>query len=839
MKGMKKFLLASALGLAALCIACFAWLGMFIGAKSKEAIDQIGIIYMSEVSRQLQEKFDAVIRLRLSQIEGIIKRTPWESAVYGEEMKNDLARSGSIREFDYLGLYTEDGRCEVIYGDPVVISDQGQSQLGKERAVISGTNEAGERFLLLGIKAGYPMADGGTGSMLIAGIPIEYLDSVLGLNEEKSMIYSHIIRRDGTFIIQSQTKNGDEQFTQVKEMFAELNGKTPHQYVEDMGRAMDAGEDYSTIAMVDGVYQHFYCSDLPDSQWYLVAVMPYGILDDIISRLGGVRQYTILGVCAVILAAGVIIFAMYYKLSQNQLQILNKAEQANRAKSEFLSNMSHDIRTPMNGIVGMTAIAMANVGDTAKVKDCLTKITLSSKHLLGLINDVLDMSKIESGKLSLNQHQVSLRETMDSIVNIVQPQIEARNQHFDIFIQNVAQEQVYCDSVRLNQVLINLLSNAIKFTPEEGTINVFLSQEPSPVGDGWVRCHFKVKDNGIGMTPEFQKTIFETFTRERNLRVDKTEGSGLGMAITKYIVDAMKGTIQLDSAPGMGSQFHITVDFEKATVAEEDMVLPNWRMLVVDNNEDLCQSAVYELKQIGIDAQWALNGRTAVEMALKRHEEHNGYQIILLDWKMPGMDGVETAREIRDKVGDEVPIFLISAYDWGDIEAAAKDAGIQGFISKPLFKSSLYLSLSRFMLNAESQEEEKSREIMDLSGKRILVAEDNELNWEIAEELLSETGLAMERAENGRVCVDMFEGSEEGYYDGILMDIRMPVMNGYEAAGLIRSSSRSDRGLPIIAMTADAFSDDIQRCLDSGMDEHVPKPIDVKLVFEVLKKHLY
>ncbi len=665
MKGMKKFLLASALGLAALCIACFAWLGMFIGAKSQEAIDQIGIIYMSEVSRQLQEKFDAVIRLRLSQIEGIIKRTPWESAVYGEEMKNDLARSGSIREFDYLGLYTEDGRCEVIYGDPVVISDQGQSQLGKERAVISGTNEAGERFLLLGIKAGYPMADGGTGSMLIAGIPIEYLDSVLGLNEEKSMIYSHIIRRDGTFIIQSQTKNGDEHFTQVKEMFAELNGKTPHQYVEDMGRAMDAGEDYSTIAMVDGVYQHFYCSDLPDSQWYLVAVMPYGILDDIISRLGGVRQYTILGVCAVILAAGVIIFAMYYKLSQNQLQILNKAEQANRAKSEFLSNMSHDIRTPMNGIVGMTAIAMANVGDTAKVKDCLTKITLSSKHLLGLINDVLDMSKIESGKLSLNQHQVSLRETMDSIVNIVQPQIEARNQHFDIFIQNVAQEQVYCDSVRLNQVLINLLSNAIKFTPEEGTINVFLSQEPSPVGDGWVRCHFKVKDNGIGMTPEFQKTIFETFTRERNLRVDKTEGSGLGMAITKYIVDAMKGTIQLDSAPGMGSQFHITVDFEKATVAEEDMVLPNWRMLVVDNNEDLCQSAVYELKQIGIDAQWALNGRTAVEMALKRHEEHNGYQIILLDWKMPGMDGVETAREIRDKVGDEVPIFLISAYDWG------------------------------------------------------------------------------------------------------------------------------------------------------------------------------
>ena len=838
MTGMTKFLWASALGLAGLCIACFVWLGIFMGAKSQEAINQVGCIYMSAVSRQLQEKFDAIIRLRLSQIQGIVKRTPWEDAVYGDEMRKDLAVSGSIREFEYLGLYTEDGRCERIYGDPVEISDQGQSQLGKERAVISGLDERGERLLLLGVRAHYPMGDGGRSSMLIAGVPMDYLNEALVLNEENSMIYSHIIRRDGTFIIQSRTKYREDYFTQVKEMFEEFDGKTPQQYVDEIGRAMDLGEDYTTIAMVDGVYQHFYCADLPDSQWYLVAVMPYGVLDDIISQLGGVRQYTILVVCAIILAAGVIIFIMYYKLSQNQLQILNKAEQANRAKSEFLSNMSHDIRTPMNGIVGMTAIAMANLGDTTKVKDCLTKITLSSKHLLGLINDVLDMSKIESGKLTLNQHQVSLRETMDSIVNIVQPQIEARNQHFDIFIQNVTAEEVYCDSVRLNQVLINLLSNAVKFTPEEGTINVFLSQEASPAGDGWVRCHFRVKDNGIGMTPEFQKTIFETFTRERNLQVDKTEGSGLGMAITKYIVEAMKGTIELDSAPGKGSQFHITVDLEKAAIPEEDMILPSWKMLVVDNNEDLCQSAVYELKQMGIDADWALNGRIAVEMAQRRHEEHCGYQVILLDWKMPGMDGLETAREIRGKVGDEVPIFLISAYDWGDIEAAAKDAGVQGFISKPLFKSNLYLSLSRFMLNQQREEEEKPREIMDLSGKRILVAEDNDLNWEIAEELLSETGLVMERAENGKVCVDMFEGSKAGYYDGILMDIRMPVMNGYEAARLIRESSRGDADLPIIAMTADAFSDDIQRCLDSGMDEHVPKPIDVKLVFEVLKKHL-
>ena len=370
---------------------------------------------------------------------------------------------------------------------------------------------------------------------------------------------------------------------------------------------------------------------------------------------------------------------------------------------------------------------------------------------------------------------------------------------------------------------------------------MFLSQEPSPAGKDWIRCNFWVKDNGIGMTPEFQKTIFDTFTRERNIQVDKTEGSGLGMAITKYIVDAMNGTIELDSSPGRGSQFHIVVDFEKAAVRQTDMILPNWNMLVVDNNEDLCQSAVFELKKIGIEAEWALDGKTAIKMAQKRHDENRGYQIILLDWKMPEMDGLETTREIRRRVGDEIPIFIISAYDWSDIEGEAKEAGIQGFISKPLFKSNLYLSLSKYMVEQPENEEtgkEKERNGVDLTGKRILLAEDNDLNWEIAEELLSETGLELERVENGRICVETFEKSKEGYYDAILMDIRMPVMTGYEAAKAIRGLDRQDAGLPIIAMTADAFSDDIQRCLDCGMNEHVPKPIDVDLVLEILKKYL-
>ncbi|MCI9147479.1 MAG: response regulator [Hungatella sp.] len=816
--------------------------------KSQDTISDIGMIYMSEMSRQLQEKFDAIIKLKLSEAEGVVKRTPPESAEYGSGMIEELALSGTIREFDYLALYTDTGEREVIYGGTVEISNEQEfRKVLKQKGgrVTSGFDESGRKLLLLFVDAKYPLRDGDSSSALVAGIPMEYLNNALVLEGEDSLVYSHIIRSDGSFVIRSGDGFREDYFTRMREVFEPFGGKTPEQYAAELEEAIAAGRDYSTMIMANGMRQHLYCSQLPDCQWKLLAIMPYGVLDDAIDNLGKQRQILILGVCSVILGAVIVVFMLYYRLSQNQMKALNEAEQAavqaNKAKSEFLSNMSHDIRTPMNGIVGMTAIAMVNINDSAKVKDCLTKITLSSKHLLGLINDVLDMSKIESGKLSLNKHQVSLRETMDSIVNIVQPQIRAKNQHFDIFIQNVDDEEVYCDSVRLNQVLINLLSNAIKFTPEGGTVNVFLSQEPSPAGKDWIRCNFWVKDNGIGMTPEFQKTIFDTFTRERNIQVDKTEGSGLGMAITKYIVDAMNGTIELDSSPGRGSQFHIVVDFEKAAVRQTDMILPNWNMLVVDNNEDLCQSAVFELKKIGIEAEWALDGKTAIKMAQKRHDENRGYQIILLDWKMPEMDGLETTREIRRRVGDEIPIFIISAYDWSDIEGEAKEAGIQGFISKPLFKSNLYLSLSKYMVEQPENEEtgkEKERNGVDLTGKRILLAEDNDLNWEIAEELLSETGLELERVENGRICVETFEKSKEGYYDAILMDIRMPVMTGYEAAKAIRGLDRQDAGLPIIAMTADAFSDDIQRCLDCGMNEHVPKPIDVDLVLEILKKYL-
>lgn len=842
----KRFFAISGICLFLLCTAVFVWIGSYMNSKSEKAITEIGTIYMSEMSEQIHQKFDAIIDLKLSQAQGILKRTPQDSVQYSDTMLQELALSAEIREFTYLALYTEDEQEQIIYGDPVkIVNKQEFSEVLKDKSqrVTTGYDKNGDKVLVLAIDANYPMEGNKKSSSLVVALPMSYLEKALVLDAKTSIMYAHIIRKDGSFVIRSGKGFQEDYFSRIKELFSELNGKTPEHYAQELKDAMEQDENYSTLIMVDGVYQQLYCSSLPNSKWYLVAVMPYGILNDSIEELSNIRQYTILEACGTILVGILIIFILYFRMSQQQLKELNKAKkeavEANKAKSEFLSNMSHDIRTPMNGIVGMTAIAVANIEDTARVKDCLTKITLSSKHLLGLINDVLDMSKIESGKLTLNIHQISLRETMESIVNIVQPQIKAKNQHFDIFIQRIQTENVFCDSVRLNQVLINLLSNAIKFTPEDGSIRIYLEQEASPIGENYIRCHFKVKDSGIGMTKEFQEKIFEKFSREQKDQVYKTEGTGLGMAITKYIIDTMGGTVQLNSTPGKGSEFHITLDLEKAFTKEEDMLLPPWNVLVADNNEDLCQSAVFSLKEIGINAEWALSGKMAIEMVKKRHQEDNDYQIVLLDWKMPDMDGLETMREIRKQVGDNIPILIISAYDWSDIEEEALKAGASGFISKPLFKSNLYLGLSSFMLEKDTEELNQKEKEQSFTGKRILLAEDNDLNWEIAEDILSEAGFELERAENGQICVEKFKNSEVGYYDVILMDIRMPVMSGYDAAKEIRAmKERADVNLPIIAMTADAFSEDIQHSLECGMNEHISKPIDVDRLIQILRKYL-
>ena len=841
-----RFLITSMVLVALLSVFIFGFLAFYMNRKSADTISQVGSIYMSGMGEQISQHFATTIDLRLSQVEALVESIP-PSGMEHDTLRERLATAAQVRGFESLAFYSKSGEFEMIYGEEATLADPDpflESLNAEEKKVAVGTTPDGEKYILLGVSTTYTMENGEECTALVAALPASYIGETLSLYDSEnshSLVYSHIIRYDGSFVIRSGDAFRDNYFDRIQALFEE-EGADGRQYIQELEVAMASQEDYNTVLQFGHERRHLYCTRLEYSEWYLVTVMPYGTLDEAVNELSGQWLYLVFAGCAIILTALLLVFWRYFLLLKAQMAELEEARQAaeaaNKAKSEFLSNMSHDIRTPMNAIVGMTAIATANISDKKQVQNCLRKITLSSKHLLGLINDVLDMSKIESGKMTLNSDLVSLRELMDGLVSIVQPQVRSKRQQFDVFIHDIIAENVCCDSVRLNQIMLNFLSNAVKFTPEGGVIHVSLYQKPSPKGENFVQTHLLVKDNGIGMSAEFKAKIFESFSREDSTRVHKTEGTGLGMAISKYIVDAMGGSISVESELGKGSEFHVTLDLEVAEVQEVDMVLPPWRMLVVDDDKLLCETTVASLKAIGVDAEWTLDGETAVQMVENRHSLRDDYQVILLDWKLPGMDGIETARAIRKKLGDEVPIMLISAYDWGEIEESARSAGINGFISKPLFKSTLYYGLRQFAGESSEPAELVAENHTDLHGKHILLAEDNELNWEIASDLLSEMGLVLDWAENGQICVNMFEHSPEGFYDAILMDIRMPVMTGYEAATAIRALDRPDADLPIIAMTADAFAEDIKKCLDHGMNAHVAKPIDVREVARLLEKYM-
>ncbi len=825
-----------------LCITVFYNMIKNMNAQNEYTMEEINNIYMKEVSNQIKSHIESVMVLRIDMQTAVISRTPPETIPeFNQEFVDNLTLSGQIRSIEFLALYGEDGTIDIIYGEPVEIINETmfrESLINGQEKISSGITGKDESLIMIGVPAAYPMRNGDKSVALIGGISFDVINNNVVLDSEASLVHFDIIRPDGSYVMKSANAVGDNFFDLVRT--GKYDDKSADKVFEKIEYSINNKESYFFEGDIGGIGRNIYISPIADSEWYLVTVMFKGELDEKIEGLGAKHLHQTLLSAGIIIIVLLILFIFYLIFSTGQMRSLDmarkEAEHANRAKSEFLSNMSHDIRTPMNAITGMTAIATASINKPDVVKDCLKKITVSSRHLLGLINDVLDMSKIESGKMTLNISLVSLRETMDSMVTIISSHAKSKGLTFDVFIRDIISENVYCDGVRLNQIIMNLLSNAVKFTPEGGSVTMTLYQEESEKGDEYVRTHIIVKDTGIGMTKEFQEKIYDSFVREDNLRVEKTEGSGLGMAITKFIVDEMEGSIDLDSKQGAGTEFHITLDLERSTEKEDEMMLPNWDMLVVDDNEQICLTTQNNLKEIGVTAEWTTDGETAVDMVEKRHKKDNDYKVVLIDWKMPGMDGIETARRIRAAVGSETPILLITAYDWAEVEEEARQAGINGAIPKPLFKSTLYHGLVH--LDKDQKIEKSGEDKIDYTGKRILVAEDYDMNWEIADVLLSSYGFELERAENGQICVDKYTASEEGYYDVILMDLRMPVMDGYKATELIRATNRADSDLPIIAMTADAFSEDIQKCLSVGMNEHTSKPIDVDALLEILRKYL-
>lgn len=525
------------------------------------------------------------------------------------------------------------------------------------------------------------------------------------------------------------------------------------------------------------------------------------------------------------------------KILQDALLV---AQKANDAKRDFLSRMSHEIRTPMNAIIGMSAIAFNYLDDKKRTADCLSKITFSSKHLLMLLNDVLDMSKIENGKLNIRQELFDLKNLVTSLADINYGLATAKGLSFEIVISGFKDELLLGDSMRVNQILLNLLSNAIKFTPKGGSVKLEIRMLRSASDKIWLR--FIVKDSGIGMKKEFLEHLYEPFEQADNGIARKYGGTGLGMAITKNLVAIMDGTIEVESQEGAGTTFMVDLPFGVSKVDKKTAVeMEEMRVLVVDDDNDTCEHAVVLLKGMGVNVDWALNGFEAIEKVRSACEDDGRcYDVCFIDWCMPELDGIETARRMRRYVGPDVLIIIISAYDWSGIEEQAKAAGVNAFIAKPFFASNLYNTLLTVSRKPELEfSAVGNKETYDFGGKKVLLVEDNELNMEIASELLKFVNLQVEHAENGKVAVDIFRNSKEKEYALIFMDIQMPLMNGYDAARCIRSSEHPAAGtIPIIAMTANAFNDDVQAAFDAGMNGHLAKPIDVEVLYKTIARYI-
>ena len=562
-------------------------------------------------------------------------------------------------------------------------------------------------------------------------------------------------------------------------------------------------------------------------------------------KTGEVRWFHVVAFCSDIQGEKKYILVMSdrtkdKKINQALEDAVNAAQSANRAKSTFLSNMSHDIRTPMNAIIGFTTLAATNIDNRDKVKDYLAKILFSGNHLLSLINDVLDMSRIESGKIHLEEQEANLSDILHDIKTIISGQIHAKQLELYMDVMDVTDEDVYCDKTRLNQVLLNLLSNAIKFTPAGGTVSVRVTQlANAPEGKGLYEI--RVKDTGIGMSPEFAARIFEPYERERTSTVSKIQGAGLGMAISKNIVDMVGGTIEAHTEQGKGTEFVIRIALrlqsERRSI-EKIKELEGLKALVVDDDFNTCDSVTKMLVKVGMRSEWTLSGKEAVLRAKQSIEINDAFHAYIIDWRLPDMNGIEVTRQIRS-LGDDTPIVILTAYDWSDIEAEAKAVGVTAFCSKPMFMSDLRETLLTVLGQKQTRDERRfmPQAFASFKDKHVLLAEDNELNREIALEILGEYGFVIDSVENGSKAVEKIAASQPGDYDLVLMDIQMPVMDGYEATRCIRALENPMlAGIPILAMTANAFDEDRREADESGMDGFLSKPIDIDELIQTLRQ---
>ncbi len=635
-----------------------------------------------------------------------------------------------------------------------------------------------------------------------------------------------IIDLDGNYIIKGAAfKNSN-----IFEFYNSYNTKASPDYIDLKDSFKQTSGNFNMINSKGQLCFNAFTIVNTNKEWYVVSTIP---IDDLSSNT---IDWALLGIVVVSLVLLMILDIISMLSLNHKLQIAAKAaDAANQAKTDFLSTMSHDIRTPMNAIIGLTTITEKNINDPVSVETNLKKISLASNHLLTLINDILDISKVESGKITLTPVTFSIVESAENLVNISQPIVREKNIDFRFRIRNITNEFLFADKLRINQIFINILSNALKYTPKGGQVCVDMKQTQSDSPET-ILLNYTVSDTGVGMSKEFMEKMYEPFVRQTDSRINSIQGTGLGLAITKQMIDLMGGSIECKSEVGTGTTFKISLKLPVSEMQEAEMVLPPINVLLIDDDEVLLETAQDTLKALGANAEIAETGSEGLSLLEHSISDKNPFNVIILDWQMPGMNGLELTRRIREKAGNDIPILLVSAYDWSNIEEEAKNAGINGFISKPLFRSSLYKKISE-VLNIQTEENTQEENNTDIAGMNILIAEDIDINYEIVSTFLEMYGITCVRAANGEEAVTLMESAVEKQYDMIFMDIQMPVMNGLDATRAIRRLNNPvARTIPIIAMTADAFSENVAECLKAGMNGHIAKPIDVKLVIKEIRR---
>ncbi len=848
----KNMIMISLLGIILVVIIIFAF--KLLNTTITSRIIQSSLHQMEELSEHDERSILSGLEHRWVNIEGVATemRQAELSTITDLEMQLSI-KAQSIKALELI-LVSSTG---VQYSSKLSIIEDPNDSLfelcknSNQRFVcrkdeIGSVADKRKELLLVGSKIKPFKVEGVTFDYIVCYYNIDSLTDELKIDSYDGLGYSSVVDADGNYIVSvNRLMNLFERdnFYNILEKADLRNGIT----VERIHTKIANNETFSIEYFLEGEERIMTLTPMEDLNWYFVMSVPISVFQNQSSSI--LRIVSIL-VGVVLVTAGGVIFLVFKDRTQRHSMKLEKkhrdelesalilAEQANKAKTTFLNNMSHDIRTPMNAIIGFTALATSHIDNKERVKDYLEKITKSSNHLLSLINDVLDMSRIESGKMNIEDKEENLADILHGIKDIIQTEIHSRQLEFFIDAINVVDEDIWCDKLRLNQILINLLSNALKFTPAGGMISLCITEKPSSK-DGYATYEFKVKDTGIGMSPEFVKVVFEPFERERTSTVSGIQGTGLGMAITKNIVDMMGGNIEVSSEVGKGTEFTITLEFKLQSKQQDDTELLNsWKglsALVIDDDINTCESLSSDLEKLGISTSYAMDGHRALENIKQNMSNGKMYDICFIDLAMPDMNGIETTRKIRSLVGDKIKIFLFSAYDFVDIEEDAKKAGVTDFASKPLFLSDIKRILKKNYSNEKA--EDKSDDKNSFTNKRILLVEDNLMNREIATEYLQDFGFVIETAENGKVACDILENAQAGYYDLVLMDIQMPIMDGYTATKTIRKFANKDiANIPILAMTANAFDEDKKAAKEAGMNGHLAKPIDVAELLKALKE---